>query len=667
MKCKPDIAFLRSKGLVKAAEGMMNWRSIAMQVGRKLAKQLVLLSIVLLLCGVQELLASESIRECPLTVMKKANDAAKSWWWSGPPDWGPTVYHIGNLALYNWLDPKDVAKATYLQRSRKWAEGNIWDITDSLTVRYADHVACGQVYVELFNAGVPSADLGPIIEAVAPSVWKDGDWWWIDAIFMAGPLLSKLGEYWGEREGEDAGRPYFDRAYTLYQYTKDDAGDRQNGGIGLYDATEHLWYDVASKVFPKTKTPGNFKEFWARGNGWVIAALPGMIESLENFISQYPSSSEDLKEHRNEYIKMLQDMAARLIQKQRKRLINNPVCTNYDPSLQEQDADGFWNVSLYDCQHFPGPETTGTALFTSAIAWGIRHGHLNAATYAPVVANAWNDMVQVGIYKWRHQDIGAVRKPGNYTYDKASDLYKITGGGADIWGTADAFHNVFQPLSGDGEIIARVESIANTSLWAKAGVMIRETLNANAPNVLLALTPDRVATFQRRKAFGSTSISTKHTGVNIPYWVKLVRKGDQFTGYRSVDGKVWQQVGSDTISMAKSVYIGLAVTAHTNITVTVAELSGVRLQGQPVVQDLGYVQWAADEPADRVCAPKPEYQVNGKCSPRPADDLFRDDEWLKNATNTNPIGVGTFLMAGSEIYQLALERPDLITLPPGCK
>ncbi len=140
--------------------------------------------------------------------------------------------------------------------------------------------------------------------------------------------------------------------------------------------------------------------------------------------------------------------------------------------------------------------------------------------------------------------------------------FTVDGDGADIWGTADAFHFVYQPLSGDGEIYARVASVENTDAWAKAGVMIREELTAGSTHAMSVVTVGNGIAFQRRTVTDGASDHTAGGAYSAPYWVRLVRGGDTFTGYESPNGISWTVVGSVTISMSNDVYIGLAVTSH---------------------------------------------------------------------------------------------------------
>lgn len=177
---------------------------------------------------------------------------------------------------------------------------------------------------------------------------------------------------------------------------------------------------------------------------------------------------------------------------------------------------------------------------------------------------------------WVSADIGNAGLVGSVSH--ANGAFTMKGSGDDIWNTADAFRFAYQPLNGDGSIVARVASITNTDSWAKAGVMIRENLDANARNALVAVTSANGVTFQRRTATGASTSSTVTGSLSAPYWVKLMRAGNTFTAYRSADGGSWTQIGSTTISMAANVYIGLAVTSHNNSVLNTSILDNVNVQ-----------------------------------------------------------------------------------------
>jgi regulation of enolase protein 1 (concanavalin A-like superfamily) len=168
---------------------------------------------------------------------------------------------------------------------------------------------------------------------------------------------------------------------------------------------------------------------------------------------------------------------------------------------------------------------------------------------------------------WTAQDIGSVGIAGSSTLLRG--VFTIQASGSDIWGTADAFRLVNLPANGDCTITARVTSISNTHVWAKAGVMIRETTTAGSKHAMTVITPGSGCSFQRRKSTGASSLSTTVSGT-APGWVRITRKGNVFTSYRSTDGATWTQIGSDIITMASNAQIGLCVTSHNNSAICTA-------------------------------------------------------------------------------------------------
>jgi regulation of enolase protein 1 (concanavalin A-like superfamily) len=172
---------------------------------------------------------------------------------------------------------------------------------------------------------------------------------------------------------------------------------------------------------------------------------------------------------------------------------------------------------------------------------------------------------------WGNQDVGLVKIAGNARINPASGYIFVDASGEDIYNEADGFHYVYQPLDGDGEIVARVLSLKNVNDWAKAGVMIRETLDADSKHAMMIVSAMNGTSFQWR-AFTNSATNSKSGADSLaaPVWVKISRKGDELTGFVSTDGLEWRQIYSMTIPMTPQVYIGLAVTAHTNSQTTSA-------------------------------------------------------------------------------------------------
>lgn len=192
----------------------------------------------------------------------------------------------------------------------------------------------------------------------------------------------------------------------------------------------------------------------------------------------------------------------------------------------------------------------------------------------PVIADDWliHDVCEpVWDGPLSSKDIGGARA-GRFGYNATSGIYTIDACGEDIWDRADAFRYAYRPMSGDGQMTVRVTSIENTDGWAKAGIMIRETLAANSKHAMIVVTPEYGVAFQHRPITDGFTASTEHPGLNVPICLRLVRTGDTFVGYCCCCQDVepcyagqacsWQPVGTATIPMNTDVYIGLAVTSH---------------------------------------------------------------------------------------------------------
>jgi hypothetical protein len=185
----------------------------------------------------------------------------------------------------------------------------------------------------------------------------------------------------------------------------------------------------------------------------------------------------------------------------------------------------------------------------------------------------------------------------------------MNGTGTDIYGTADQGRFVYKVLTGDGTIIARVDSLSNTDPWAKAGVMIRETLESGSTWAYVLMSSTNGAHFQVRLTTGgsatsdtSVTLPADQTALRVPAWVKLERKGNEFRGYYSLNGSTWISMvwNPQTISMTSTVYIGLAVTSHLANVVCGASFSNVTtsgpVDGQWQNADIGVAQVLGNAP-----------------------------------------------------------------------
>jgi hypothetical protein len=159
---------------------------------------------------------------------------------------------------------------------------------------------------------------------------------------------------------------------------------------------------------------------------------------------------------------------------------------------------------------------------------------------------------------WTATDVGAVGVSGVSSW--SNNVFEVAGAGSDIWGTTDAFQFVSQRLAADGSIIARVQYEQDPSPYAKAGVMIRQTVGPSAPDVILDVRPGGIIEFMTRSAGGANTTFLASATVTSPPWLKLARSGSTVTASVSTDGTSWSSLG--TATFAGSGLIGLAVTSH---------------------------------------------------------------------------------------------------------
>jgi unsaturated rhamnogalacturonyl hydrolase len=265
--------------------------------------------------------------------------------------WTRAVYYEGLMNLYK-INPEKA----YYDYAVQWGEKHHWGLRNGIATKNADDQACGQTYIDLYLIDKQPErikDTKASIDLVIQS-GKVNDWTWIDAIQMGMPVFAKLGKLYNDTT-------YYNYMYKMYLHSKNTEGG------GLYNAKDGLWWRDKDFV-PPYKEPNGEDCYWARGNGWVLAALVRVLEIIpEN------------EPHRNEYLKTYHEMIKALV----------PI----------QRADGFWNVSLHDATHFGGKETSGTALFVYGMAWGVNQGILDKTTYLPIITKAWNAMTKDAVQK----------------------------------------------------------------------------------------------------------------------------------------------------------------------------------------------------------------------------------------------------------------------------
>lgn len=180
-------------------------------------------------------------------------------------------------------------------------------------------------------------------------------------------------------------------------------------------------------------------------------------------------------------------------------------------------------------------------------------------------------------FPWLSADIGNVALPGSFTCMNRSIVLQASG--SDIWDNTDGFRYAYQRVSGDCEMLAKIENFNASHEWAKAGVMIRETLAGGSKCAFTALTNKNGATFHHRfKAGQGMEGGNNKQEIKAPYWVKIARKGDTINHYISANGSNWELLNTTEFPMKKEVYIGFALTSHNNGELAKAAFSNYSLK-----------------------------------------------------------------------------------------
>lgn len=162
---------------------------------------------------------------------------------------------------------------------------------------------------------------------------------------------------------------------------------------------------------------------------------------------------------------------------------------------------------------------------------------------------------------WSSADIGSVGAPGSAS--SATAGITVQSAGRDIWGTSDGLHYVYQPLTGNATITVRVASQSATHQWARAGVMLRESLAPEARQASVLITGANGVELNWRGSPGGTTQRKGLSGYAAPTWLRLTREGGVVTGEVSSDGNSWTRVWQSTLSLAPTLFVGLAVTSAT--------------------------------------------------------------------------------------------------------
>ena len=303
--------------------------------------------------------------------------------------WDNAAYHTGNMEVYKLFSEeggkwKEEGKQM-LDYSIRWAEHNHWQgatETDPTKWKYknygegqdyvlfGDWQICFQTYIDLYfievadkhglaqtQEDVHESPLSPMrkVQRALEVMGYEADspqndyWWWADALYMVMPVMTKMYRLTGDRK-------YLDKLYQNILYSD---------GIML-DPETGLYFRDGKYVWPKHKSANGKKDYWARGDGWVLAGLAKVLQDMPETYVRQPFFVE-------KYTRLARAVA----------------------SLQQ--PQGYWTRSMADPQHAPGPETSGTAFFTYGLLWGVNHGYLSKKEFAPVIAKAWKYLTETAL------------------------------------------------------------------------------------------------------------------------------------------------------------------------------------------------------------------------------------------------------------------------------
>lgn len=302
---------------------------------------------------------SKSVRD----IITKVNN---HWQASNPAEsrsfWDNAAYHTGNMEAYFLTGNED-----WLDYSQKWAEYNDWKgakgndrskwkynygETDE-HVLFGDWQICFQTYADLYRILPDDRRIKRAKEVMEyeMSTPHNDYWWWADGLYMVMPVMTKMHKLTGNTK-------YLDKLYE-YVLVSDSI---------MYDAEEGLYYRDGKYVYPRHKSANGKKDFWARGDGWVLAGLAKVLKDL-------PADYKHRDFFENKFTRMA------------------------DAVVKLQRPEGYWSRSMMDEEHAPGYETSGTAFFTYGLLWGVNNGYLKDAKYIDAAKKGWDYLSRIALQK----------------------------------------------------------------------------------------------------------------------------------------------------------------------------------------------------------------------------------------------------------------------------
>lgn len=178
--------------------------------------------------------------------------------------------------------------------------------------------------------------------------------------------------------------------------------------------------------------------------------------------------------------------------------------------------------------------------------------------------------------KWTSRDLGEVRASGSARFTGTTAIVQ---GSGNLGTNRDSFHFVYQSLDGDGQILVRVASLARSDPLAKAGLMVRPSLEPTSSCASIFAHADERPCFLFRTRGGANAELSAGPRLSIPVYLRLVRQRDRFSGYASSDGQDWEEIGFANVAMPQKVLIGLFVASRQPNSLTTATFERVNVLG----------------------------------------------------------------------------------------
>jgi PKD repeat protein len=238
-----------------------------------------------------------------------------------------------------------------------------------------------------------------------------------------------------------------------------------------------------------------------------------------------------------------------------------PLTVNFTDTSINSPTAWHWTFGDGGSSNDQNPSHQYTAIGNFTVALSVQNGAGSDSETKVNYITVTNSLPS----PWLDQDIPSAAG-GSATYN--AGIFTVKGAGVDMYGTVDSFHFVYQVLATNRcTIVARVTSQQNTASYAKAGVVIRESLAGGARGSYMVLTPSDQSAFGWRTSLNGSTSDANGGYHSPPYWVKMVRNGNSFSAYQSSNGSTWTQVGStQTIVMGSTSYVGLCVCGAANPT-----------------------------------------------------------------------------------------------------